>query len=107
MVDNGDLLKVDGSDAQLICAAADVPITLGGAASHNVANALAAAALTDRLGIALDDVRRGLKTMSSKSTALFAPYLRTSLSICVTPSGPHQKSCGPAFDVGILRYASS
>jgi UDP-N-acetylmuramyl tripeptide synthase len=63
---NGDnnLVRVDGDVRELICGAGEVPITLGGAAFHNIANALAAAALTEQLGMELDDIRNGLKTMS-------------------------------------------
>ena len=64
VLDNGDLLKLEGDDAEVICAAADIPITMGGAATHNTANALAAAALTDRLGIPMAEIRAGLTTMS-------------------------------------------
>jgi UDP-N-acetylmuramyl tripeptide synthase len=59
-----DLIRIEGADRKSICAASDVPITLGSAAFHNIANALAAAALTEQLGTSLDDVRDGLTTMS-------------------------------------------
>ncbi len=62
--DNGDLLRLTADDQQLICRSEEVPITLGGAAKHNVANALAAAAFTNGLGIELADVAAGLKSMS-------------------------------------------
>jgi cyanophycin synthetase len=64
VLDSGDLLRLEGDDAEVICAAADIPITMGGAATHNTANALAAAALTDRLGIPMAEIRTGLTTMS-------------------------------------------
>jgi len=64
VLDGGDLLRVHGNQQQLICASQDIPITLAGAASHNVANSLAAAALTDRLGASVADIRRGLVSMS-------------------------------------------
>ena len=66
VLDGTDLVRLHGDDSQLICSSLDVPITLGGAARHNVANALCAAALTDALGISLDDISRGLKTMSQE-----------------------------------------
>jgi hypothetical protein len=47
-----------------ICADTDIPITLDGAARHNVANALAASALTWSIGMSLSDIRSGLRTMS-------------------------------------------
>jgi cyanophycin synthetase len=64
VLDGTDLVRLHGDESQLICSSLDVPITLGGAARHNVANALCAAALTDALGISLEDISRGLKTMS-------------------------------------------
>jgi UDP-N-acetylmuramyl tripeptide synthase len=63
VLDGADLVRVEGDDSQLICASEDIPIALGGAARHNVANALSAAALTDALGISLADIRHGLTTM--------------------------------------------
>ena len=47
----------------MICRNADIPIALGGAARHNVANALAAAALTWCMGACLEDIGAGLVTM--------------------------------------------
>lgn len=64
VLDNGDLLRLEGDAVEVICAAAEVPITMEGAATHNTANALAAAALTDRLGIPMAEIRVGLTTMS-------------------------------------------
>ncbi len=51
-------------EPEILIDVADVPITVGGAARHNIANALAAAALTGSLGISLDDIRAGLTSMS-------------------------------------------
>jgi len=62
--DGDDLLRVDGDASELICKSAEIPITLGGAASHNVANSLAAAALTHCLGVPTDAIRSGLTSMS-------------------------------------------
>ena len=62
---NGDeLLRIDGDERDSICKSSEIPIALGGAASHNIANALAAAALTRSLGIPMGDVRSGLMSMS-------------------------------------------
>ncbi|NIV17920.1 MAG: Mur ligase [Woeseiaceae bacterium] len=63
---DGDLVHVGGAESVVICKDADVPVTLGGAARHNVANALAAAALTWSLGLSLHAIRDGLKTMSQE-----------------------------------------
>jgi len=64
VLDGDDLVRVAGDNSELICASGDIPITLNGAAKHNVANALSAAALTDALGVSLQDIRHGLTTMS-------------------------------------------
>jgi UDP-N-acetylmuramyl tripeptide synthase len=62
--DDGELQKIEGNRRESICEAADIPITLGGAARHNIANALAAAALAFALGVTAADVRRGLMSMT-------------------------------------------
>ena len=61
---DGALIKLTGSSEQTICDVRDVSITMGGAARHNVANALAAAALTDALGIPLAAIGEGLRSMT-------------------------------------------
>ncbi len=63
---DGDLVRLEGAASERICAVADVPITLEGAARHNIANALAAAALAFAMGVSMDDVRRGLTTMTQQ-----------------------------------------
>ena len=64
VLDGQDLLLVAGDSRQQICRDTDIAITLDGAARHNVANSLAAAALTHCLGASFDDIRTGLTTMS-------------------------------------------
>ena len=64
VLDGDSLLRVDGESRELICKSAEIPISLGGAASHNIANALAAAALTQCLGIPLSNIHEGLTSMS-------------------------------------------
>ena len=64
VLDNDELVRIEGQERDVICAAADIPITLGGAARHNTANALAAAALTISMGVSMDDVQKGLRTMT-------------------------------------------
>ena len=58
-----ELVRIDGASRQLICRSDEIPIALGGAARHNVANALSAAALTWCLGASIEDIARGLVTM--------------------------------------------
>lgn len=60
---DGDLVRIEGGQRELICRAVDVPITLEGAAAHNIANALAAAALCEQLGVSVAEIRHGLTTM--------------------------------------------
>ncbi len=62
----GELCKVESGDSDVICRASDIPITLRGAARHNVANALAASALTWCLGATLQQIGHGLCSMSQE-----------------------------------------
>jgi len=64
VLEDDELVRIDGSEREPICGARDIPITLGGVAKHNTANALAAAALTSCLGVSTDHIRNGLKTMT-------------------------------------------
>jgi UDP-N-acetylmuramyl tripeptide synthase len=64
---DGNLIRLEGQQRQVICAASDIPITLNGAAEHNIANALGAAALTEKLGLTLAQIRTGLQSMSQDS----------------------------------------
>ncbi len=59
-----DLVMIDKGQREVVCRVSEIPITLQGAAQHNIANALAAATVAMRLGASLDQVRAGLKTMS-------------------------------------------
>ena len=63
VLDGDELFKIEGAARDRICRSDQIPIALGGAARHNVANALSAAALTWCLGVSLDDIRAGLLTM--------------------------------------------
>ena len=63
VLDGAELVKIDADQRTLICRSADIPIALGGAARHNVANALGAAALTWCMGAPLEDIGTGLVTM--------------------------------------------
>jgi UDP-N-acetylmuramyl tripeptide synthase len=64
VLDGSELVKREGAARDAICEAADIEITLDGAARHNVANSLAAAALTNCLGASLADIRKGLTSVS-------------------------------------------
>lgn len=54
------LVEHDGAEATTIVDASRIPITIGGLARHNVANALAAAAAARALGATIQQVRDGL-----------------------------------------------
>jgi UDP-N-acetylmuramyl tripeptide synthase len=58
------LLAVEAEREEFICDVHDVPLTMGGAARHNVANALAAAALAAALGAGIANIRHGLTSMT-------------------------------------------
>ena len=64
VLDDGALVRFADGKRETICYDKDIAITLGGAARHNTANALAAAALTANLGASLDAIREGLLSMS-------------------------------------------
>ena len=61
------LRRTAGSGGQTLAVAAldEVPMTLGGAARHNVANALAAIAAADLLGLSPEAIGNGLRTFAS------------------------------------------
>ena len=63
VLDGDELQKVQRGKRERICDSHDIPITLGGVARHNVANALAAAALCYCLGLSVDAIAAGLMTM--------------------------------------------
>jgi cyanophycin synthetase len=51
-----------------LVAAADLPVTFAGLSRYNVANALAAAAASDALGLSADEIRNGLTTFAQDET---------------------------------------
>lgn len=60
-LDGDSLVYGRGHDVEVLSTVREVPITLGGAARHNVANALGAAALALNMGIPPHSVRAGLE----------------------------------------------
>ena len=60
----GELVRIEGDAREPICRADEIPITLAGAARHNIANCLAAAALVDGMGFSIADIASGLKSVS-------------------------------------------
>jgi cyanophycin synthetase len=65
---DGLLVRRRGGSDTAIIPAADVPITFGGKARHNVANALAAAAVASALGLSHDAISSGLRDFGSRPT---------------------------------------
>jgi cyanophycin synthetase len=64
LVRDGRLGEAEGATWRPIVPLADVPIALGGAARHNLANALAAIAATRALGTSIAAVRGGLRSFA-------------------------------------------
>jgi UDP-N-acetylmuramyl tripeptide synthase len=62
-LDGDVLVRIKDAQREEICRADEIPIALAGAARHNVANAIAAAALTSCLGASLPHIATGLRTM--------------------------------------------
>jgi cyanophycin synthetase len=61
VIERGALVEVEGDRRDELASIIEVPMTLGGLARHNVANALAAAAGARALGATIDDVAHGLR----------------------------------------------
>ena len=64
VLDGTVLIRLSGEGREVICDSSEISITLAGAARHNIANALAAAALTDCLGVSTNEIAEGLKSVS-------------------------------------------
>lgn len=64
VLDGNALTKCHGDEREVICDSSEISITLNGAARHNTANALAAAALTYCLGTSIEAIRNGLKSVT-------------------------------------------
>ncbi len=60
-VEDGAIVWTWGDAHEVVQSIEEIPITLGGAARHNVANALAAVALAKELGLPSDAIREGLQ----------------------------------------------
>jgi cyanophycin synthetase len=65
LVRDGVAGEAEGRSWRAIASVADIPITVGGAARHNVANALAAAAGARALGASIEDVADGLRSFDA------------------------------------------
>lgn len=68
VVEGGAIVRIVGTHRDLLLPVADVPITFGGAAPHNVRNALGAAALGLSLGLPREAVVEALRTFGLQPT---------------------------------------
>jgi UDP-N-acetylmuramyl tripeptide synthase len=66
-VENGNIVYQQGSNKSVIVAVNDIPITFGGAARHNIHNALAVTALSRALGFDNATIAQGLKDFTSSA----------------------------------------
>ena len=64
-VDDGRIVYAEGTKHEIVAAVDALPITLGGAARHNVANSLGAVGLAKALGLATHAITEGLHTFRS------------------------------------------
>ncbi|MEP5764236.1 MAG: Mur ligase family protein [Halieaceae bacterium] len=64
-LEDGSLWYFDGNDSYALMAAADIPITMGGAALYNVHNALAVMCLCIAFDLSMDSVRQGFTEFHS------------------------------------------
>ena len=65
-VEGGALTRLRGGEAEPIVAVDAIPATFGGAAVHNVDNALAAAAVAHALGASAGSIRAGLESFGRR-----------------------------------------
>src|SRR5690606_21846820 len=63
---DGDLVRREGEVVTRLCAVEQMPLSLGGRARHNVANALAAAAAARGLGVADPSIAAALREFGSR-----------------------------------------
>lgn len=61
-LEEGEMVRYGEERRQVIARIDEVPITFGGAARHNIANALCAIALAGAIGLSVDAMREGLRS---------------------------------------------
>ncbi len=64
-LEEGALVLVRGGERQIVIRVAEIPITLGGAARHNVANALGAVGLAAAAGFPVAAIAEGLRRLTN------------------------------------------
>ena len=63
--DAGSIVYFDGNETHIVCEINQIPMTIGGAALHNVRNALGAVGVAASLGYTVDQMRQGLTRFHS------------------------------------------
>lgn len=63
--EDGVLVLARGNDRTAVIRVEEIPVTLGGAARHNVANALGAIGLATAAGFAVEAIAEGLRSLTS------------------------------------------
>src|SRR6185295_4566311 len=97
----GSLVEVDGARAVSIADVAEVPITIGGIARHNIANALAAAGGARALGATIHQVGDGLRDFrptSERSPGRLNLY-RLGARIVIVDFAHNEAGLGAVLDV--------
>jgi len=63
--ESGNIVYFDGHEAQVICAIDAIPMAMGGAAQHNIRNALGAVGVASAMGYSIDQIQQGLTKFNS------------------------------------------
>lgn len=66
--DESKLYYFDGNTISLICSTDSIPMTMHGAALHNVRNALGATGVSIAMGFSIDNIRQGLHAFQSDAS---------------------------------------
>jgi cyanophycin synthetase len=101
LVREGRLGEADGDRWRPIANLADVPVTLGGVAAHNVSNALAAAGATRALGVSLRDVAAGLRSFvpTAEDSRGRLNLFRDEQRVVIVDFAHNEAGVGVLFDV--------
>ena len=63
--ETGNIIYFDGASEQIVCAINEIPMTMGGAALHNVRNALGAVGVASAMGYNVEEIHSGLLHFNS------------------------------------------
>jgi cyanophycin synthetase len=101
LLEDGDLVEVEGERRSTIAAVSGVPIAIGGLARHNIANALAAAGAARGLGATLAQVRDGLRDFrpSSERSPGRLNLFRLGSTVVIVDFAHNEAGVGAVLDV--------